>query len=521
MLVNGVCDFDVIVRACEIRYMCRGQLEMRQAGSATIESSPARSRGAAPSRAGLSRAVQIFAAIFAVAAIIYSFRLGTDALGASEAYSAWAAAKPGIGAIAQTPVLHDPGKNVFYYLALHYYTRTFGLSEIALRSMSVGFSLIALVVIFALGREMFDESTALAAAAIWVFNPLAVVFAHTARMYPMFMAVALAHLFMFLRVRSRPNVGSGIGCGVLGAAMLYTHMAGLLIVGAEAAILIRDLARGKRDTHPWMALILAAVLFVPYLPIAIGQSQQLIYGHWLDYLGAPYKFPLLVKVAAAAIAAAATTWLVFGGLQQGGDEPIRLLVAWIGLPALAFVVGSVILHPMLNPRYLSPGIAAAALLLAGAIDAWSTKWRNLLAAGFALTCLIVLPFSRSKPQPWRELAARVTGSGSSEPVFFESGFVSYGSGENAPNGGFPFGYYSVPFNYYFKGTNPRITIPGYDPHTAQLTIADRVAAARGGWLVTWKDRNAVQSELPDPNRFHVVRTYEQPHIAIYRITPAS
>src|ERR1700691_3450658 len=145
------------------------------------------------------RPLEIFAAIFVVAGIIYSWHLGTDALGASEAYSAWAASKPNIGAIVGTPVLHDPGKQVFYYVVLHYYSRIFGLSETSLRSMSMVFSLVTLALVFALGREMFDDNTALAAAAIWAFNPLAVAFAHTARMYPMLMAIALAQLLTLWR----------------------------------------------------------------------------------------------------------------------------------------------------------------------------------------------------------------------------------------------------------------------------------------------------------------------------------
>ncbi len=484
---------------------------MTEAGSATIESLSADR----PSR----RPLEIFAALFVAAGLVYLFHLGANALGASEAYSAWAAAKPGVGAIVRTPVLHDPGKQVFYYVVLHYYTQIFGLSEISLRSMSAIFSLVTLALVFALGCEMFDESTALAAAAMWAFNPLAVVFAHTARMYPMFIAIALAHLLMLLRVRSRPSIMGGIGCGILGAAMPYTHMAGLLILGAEGAILLRDLSRGRRDTIAWMAIVLAIALFLPYLPVAIRQSQDLIYGHWLDYLGPPYNYPLAGKLAAGLVAAGATSWLVFGrAVERDGNEPLRVLVAWIGLPALAFIVGSVILLPMFNPRYLSPGIAASSLLIAAAIGVWSAKWRNLLAAGFVVACLIMLPFARSKPQPWRDLAGQVAGGGASEPVFFESGFISNANTANVPNGGFPFGYYSVPFDYYFSGANPRIVIPGFDAAAARMTIGERVSAASGGWLVSWKDRDDVKSELPDANRFRVVETYRQPHLAIYRIT---
>jgi Dolichyl-phosphate-mannose-protein mannosyltransferase len=466
------------------------------------------------------RPLEIFAAMLVAGGFIYSYHLGTDALGASEAYSAWAAAKPGISAIVRTPVLHDPGKQVFYYVVLHYYTRIFGLSEISLRSMSVIFSLTTLVLVFALGCEMFDDSTALAAAAIWAFNPLAVVFAQTARMYPMLISIALAQLLLLLRVRSRPDIASGIGCGILGAALPYTHMAGLLILGAEGGILLRDLAHGRRDTMAWMALILAMALFVPYLPIALRQSQDLIYGHSLDYLGPPLNYSLAVKLGVALTAAGAALWLVFGrSLERDGEEPIRLLVVWIVLPPLAFLVGSVMLHPMFNLRYLSPGIAASSLLIAALLGAWSIKWRNLLAAGFALQCLIVLPFDRPEPQPWRDLVEQVAAGEKSAPVFFESGYVSNGNTAEVPNGGFPFGYYSVPFDYYFRGDNPRIAIPGFDSAAARMTIEERVSAAGGGWLVSWKDGDALKSELPDPKRFSVAEKYRGEHLAFYRITP--
>lgn len=465
--------------------------------------------------------MQIFAAILIVAAALYSFHLGKDALGASEAYSAWAASKPGVAAIVRTPVMDDPGKQVFYYAVLHYYTRIFGLSEVALRSMSATLAVVSLLLIFALGRQMFDAETGVAAAAIWAFNPLAIVFAQTARMYPMFIAISLAHLLTLIRVRSRPSTARAIGCGVLGAAMPYTHMAGLLIVGAEAAMLLRDFTRGRRDPMVWLAMAIALGLFLPYVPVAARQSHDLMYGHSLDYLGPAYNYSLTDKVAALAIAAGFGLWLIFGrAVEKDRDEPLRWLVTWAAIPTLAFVIGSIVLHPMFNPRYLSPGIAATSILVAGGIGAWSIKWRNLLAAGFALLCLILSPFARAKPQPWRELARQVAAGGPAEPVFFESGFVSNGRTANEPSAGFPFGYYSVVFNYYFRGPNPRVAVPGYDPQSARATIESRVSAAGGGWLASWKDGDSVRSELPDAKNFKIVETHREPDLGIYRITPA-
>jgi len=466
------------------------------------------------------RPTTIFVAIFGVAAVIYSYQLGTDALGASEAFSAWSAAKPGIGAIARTPVLDEPGKFLFYYGALHYYTRIFGLSEVSLRSMSVVLSLATLVLVFALGCEMFDDNTALAAAAMWAFNPLAVVFAHTARMYPMILTLALAQLLMFWRMRRRPSASLTVLCGVAGAALLYTHLAGSLFIGAALAMLVRDYVRRRHNEMAWIAMAVTLVLFVPYVPVLRAQSATMISGHWLDWIGSKYEYPLSIKVAAAIGAAAVGVWFVFGGSTRWDrDETLRWLGDWTLLPGLALAAGSIVVHPMFNLRYVAPSLATLALILAAGIALVSVKWRNLAAASFAVVCLILTPYARTKPQPWREMAAQVAASGASEPVFFESGFVSNDTAPNLPNGGFPFGFYSVPFDYYFKGANPRIAIPGFDSAAARATIEERVKSAGGGWLFSWKDSGAVRSELPDSKRFSVVEKFSGERLAFYRITP--
>jgi len=466
------------------------------------------------------RPLEIFAAIFIAAGFIYSFHLGTDALGASEAYSAWAAGKPGVGAIVRTPVLHDPGKQVFYYVVLHYYTRIFGLSEVSLRSLSVIFSLTTLVLIFVIGCEMFDDNTALAAAAIWAFNPLAVVFAHTARMYSMLIAIALAQLLTLWRVRERPGISGAVACGIAGAALLYTHLGGILFIGVGVAMLVRDYIRGQRTPMAWMAMAITLVLFVPYAPIARAQSETLIAGHWLDWIGTGYEYPLAVKVVLALGAAAVVLWFVAGRTGDSGDGPLVWLGAWTILPGLMLAAGSIVIRPMFNLRYVAPSTATLALWIAAGLARASVKWRNLLAAGFAVACLIVLPFDRSDPQPWRDFARQVSQGRSSEPVFFESGFVSTGNAPSGANGGFPFGYYSVPFNYYFRGANPRIAIPGFDSAAARMTIEERVSSAGGGWIVSWKDADAVKTELPDSKRFDAVEKYRGDHLAFYRITPA-
>ncbi len=108
---------------------------MRQAGPATVETS---SRTQSSLREFFSRRpVQLFGAILVVAAFVYSYRLGADALFGAESFAAWSAAKPDIGAIARTPILEEPGKFLFYYGTLHLLFAHFR-SERSLAALHVG-----------------------------------------------------------------------------------------------------------------------------------------------------------------------------------------------------------------------------------------------------------------------------------------------------------------------------------------------------------------------------------------------
>jgi mannosyltransferase len=451
------------------------------------------------------------------AAIIYILGIrGHHPFGSDEAYSIWAAAKPGPGAIIAIPVLWDPGKQVLYYIVLHYFVRLWGDGESAARSLSLLFALGALGLVYALARQVFDAEIGVAALAFWAFNPLAVFFAWQARGYSMFLFVGLAQMIAVWRLRMAPATGRMALCGVLTATLLYTHLGGLLILGGEAVMLMRDFVRGRRDPQLWAAMGIAALLFTPYLPIALAQSRQLISGHWLDWAGI-HDYSLMIRITATLAAGTVGLLMMFGPqAEHDPDEPLRWLAAWSLLPILALIAGSIVIRPMFNLRYVIPSLAALAILVAAGLSGWSVKLRNLAAAGFALACLLVIPFDYPAVEPWPQLAGRIAAANHpAQPIFFESGFTAR-AGAGAANGGYPFGYYAVPFNYYFHGPNPRVMIPGYDPAAARAMIAAEVYASGGGWLISWKDK-AAASELPDQREFQATMVASQPPLAVYRI----
>lgn len=462
----------------------------------------------------------VFAMTMVAAAALYFYRLGAASLGASEAYSAWAAAMPSPLAILHLPVPLDPGKQVFYYILLHYFSGIFGLSETSLRILSAIFAVVTLAILFSLARSMFDDSIAASACVLWAFNPVIMILARRARMYPMFAAIALTHFMLLWQVRRRPTWPRTIACGLAGVLAIYTHLAGLFLIGAEIAMLLRDYFRRRPNPMAWIALTITLVLFLPYLPILSTQSQALVYGHWLDWMGTSYHFNIIEKVLAASIASAIALGVVFGrGSENDPDEPLRWCFAWGLLPPVALLAGSIIVRPMFQVRYLIPCVAMIALMFARGLDFFGGKTRNLAVAGITLVFVALVPVNEIAYEPWRDIAAKIAAQSSADqPVFLESGFLFFGGPSSTANSGFPEGYYRRPLDYYCHAANPRIAVRGWDPSAAEKIIADRANAAGGGWLVSWKPSSDARGEIP--GTFRARQVLHDKLVTLYRIEPA-
>jgi mannosyltransferase len=482
------------------------------------------SAATAPSRSAIElEPTTIFAMTMVAAAALYFFRLGVASLGASEAYSAWAAAMPSALSIIRIPILLDPGKQVSYYILLHYFTGIFGLSETSLRMLSAISAVATLAILFVLARAMFTDSIAASACVLWAFNPVIMILSRRARMYPMLAAIALTHFMLLWQVRKRPGWPRAIACGIFGALTIYTHLAGLFLVGAEAAMLTRDMVRGRRiERMPWVALAIAIVLFLPYFPIFSAQSHALVYGHWLDWISMGYDFSVAQKVFTAIVAGAIAVAIVFGPAKESDpDEPLRWCVAWGILPLVGFLACSIVVRPMFHIRYLIPCVAMIALILARVLEGFGSKARNLAVVGIAIVMLIIVPLKLITHEPWRDIAALITAqSKPDQPVFFESGFLFFGKAEGEPNGGFPGGYYHAPFDYYFHAGNPEIAVPGWDPSAAKKIIADKILTSGGGWLVTWKTDHDARLEMPDSDSVRITQEVNYHLIALYHIESA-
>jgi len=452
-------------------------------------------------------------ALLGLAAGTYAYSLNRSLI-ANEAYSALAAFQPSIELVAQNAIRFDPGKPVLYHILLHWFCGIFGHSEASIRAMSMLFGVATLALLFALGQDLFGFGIGIVAALLWAFNPEALVSARLGRMYSLFTALALAHVWALSRLRHKQTPGASALAGLAGGAMLYTHLDAVLIIAADCVVIVREFRRdGRSLTLP--AVIFSLLLFSPFLPVAVAQTRALLFAHWLDWIGAPQQYSATFKLVIAVLASAPILWLTLARRQiSERSESFQRCLIYVSLPMLALIAASVIIRPMFKIRYVGPSCAFTALVLAYLLDKGGSRVRNLTAAAVTALLFAIFVLHSGQPGPWPRISAQIRISGTPvEPVVFES----QPSGTDDVGSEFPNGFLRVPFDFYFHGSNPRLAVSGADPAETAKSITAEVLSSGGAWLISAKGVRGATSELPRNNSVRIASVNQYSDVVVVHL----
>ncbi len=180
--------------------------------------------------------------------------------------------------------LKQDGNPPGYYFLLSMWSGLFGISEVAVRSLSIliGVSLIPLV--YLLGRSWFSRQAGLFAAFFVAISPFHVYYSREARMYSLMTLLAACALLASDRLVKRRTILSVLMSGLALAACLYTHNYGLFLLPAAplASLFVRK-KRGQAFLMASSASVFALLLASPWLPVVLRQSQTGV-GDWIPEL---------------------------------------------------------------------------------------------------------------------------------------------------------------------------------------------------------------------------------------------
>lgn len=202
-----------------------------------------------------------------------------------------------------TADVHPP----FYFGLLRLWSTVWGTSILSMRALSVVMGLLTIVAIYGLCRDLWYRTAAgsadaeyssraqgvIAAAFIAVSSPH-IHWSRDVKMYTTgsFLAVLSSWLLWRAVHAECRTVLIWLAYGVAAATLMYTHNYGLFTVSAHACFALGyrlkaagwHVGRAIHDRRTWRALLglsVAAILYLPWLPVLLTQTGRVRADYWI------------------------------------------------------------------------------------------------------------------------------------------------------------------------------------------------------------------------------------------------
>ena len=235
------------------------------------------------------------AAVVLMAFGLRVFRLGYQELRGDETFGFFFSQNSLAEIIRSTLALREPHPVASYFLEKAWLTSA-GHSEFALRFVSAWFGVLAVALLYRLGRRLgFGALTAILAAALLAASPYAIWHSQDARMYTISLALTLASTWLALEVlRTGGRLRYGLAYVLVSWLALQTHYFAVFVLLAQnifvLALAFRDLPM-RRVAVRWL---LYQVLLGAALSSLAGRR-----GHHVDRLSWQRRFASVCGHAAA------------------------------------------------------------------------------------------------------------------------------------------------------------------------------------------------------------------------------
>lgn len=472
----------------------------------------------------------VLLAILILATGLRVYRLGAESLWIDELLSLQLSAGYGYGTLRAPPdVLQSPAPRPahldgapppwhvwtsldddphppLYYVLLRVWREAFGSSDAAMRSLSVVFSLTAVLLVFDVGRLLFGPGAALWAGLLAALAQSQIWFAQEVRGYALLTAAGVAAMGALLRIeRTPPGRWPAFWPSlVLVLSLLTTMLTHYFGVAGCAALalytVLRLRGRTLAATLGLMALA-AAIYAVIWGPFLLRQLSFTFDNVWQRDVGpgfhARWAGHLLLTTISFFAAPATTQHLVGSAATVILVLPFLLLrrrpalllpalwaMAWVSFPA-AIDLSQQTVH-LKYIRYVVAGAPGVFLVAAGLL--WQPRgWlRHAVPAALALHCLVSLNWTYSTQKvEWERLALDAGRLVQDDDVIV---------------------YHTPPARLYWLSGVMHTAVDHYAPHIrpdvvyltgpAPKTLLARLAAKHAVWLATQLDDPDVPTLLP-------------------------
>jgi uncharacterized membrane protein len=180
----------------------------------------------------------------------------------------------------QSETYHPP----LFYILLELWSKL-GKGEFILRLPIAIIGAACTWLIYKLVIELTDQQTALSAAGLVAFSPLLVWYSQELRPYMILAAFSLTNIWAFIHLLKHPTIGGWIITTLLMTFALYLHYLAVLLIVAQAALVIIFVATRHSNwagIFSWLiALFCSVISYLPWISspafrqfVRLGQSNK-------------------------------------------------------------------------------------------------------------------------------------------------------------------------------------------------------------------------------------------------------
>lgn len=167
-----------------------------------------------------------------------------------------------------------------YYILIHYWTKIFGISEFSLRLPSLIFSFCSVILLYFLGKELFNKKVGFISSILIGLSPFHIWYAQEARDYAMILFFGLLSSLLFHRGLKNGKVKTWLNFTLFSIIGLYTHYFYIFLVLAQCLYLLY-IKKFKIDFKEITFFLMIAVVFSFYLSRFLSKFFFVKNGFWI------------------------------------------------------------------------------------------------------------------------------------------------------------------------------------------------------------------------------------------------
>jgi mannosyltransferase len=357
----------------------------------------------------------------------------------------------------------------FYFLLLRGWIHLFGTSEAAIRSLSAIFGVLAVWLIFLVGKALFNPRVGLTGAFLAAFAYFPIYHSQDARAYSLLLFLSLLSYWLFIKIIKTGKKWYYPAYLFAGLLLVYTHFYGLFIIFSQVVFFLIFFKQFKTQRWKFITTIAALVLvLIPSIWLLRDRISSIAgNGFWLPRPGFSHirdnfvnfsgtgstRYVVLVLFVLLAVLGFWAVRQAEEKFSQGktkkhqgnpvwqtrleSPQTIVLLLLWLCVPILIPFIESQVMTPVYQAKYTLGAYPAFCLLIANGLN--NIRWRWVFYP--VLVLIVVLSsiglstyYRYDVKEQWREAAQLVDSRAQSGDVIVICE-----------------GYYRSAFDYYYRG----------------------------------------------------------------------